>query len=645
MKRYLFSLFILCLFGCPTPPAEPTPPFIHVTVVPPAVGVPPVASDFTILVEAIVEGNLIQKVIETPTGDLPLPLDFVILFSEEIRGQAIDISVTGFANGVDVFSGVASGIANADDIILVAGFCGDTEINDARNETCDDGPDNSDTAPGACRLSCLLAGCGDGIVDPGEDCDEGDLINEDGCSNVCLNEICGDGIVQSSFGELCDNGQNNSDTTPDACRTNCQPSFCGDGVPDQDEECDDANNIADDGCELGCFATVIQVVTGNSHTCFLTRSGKVKCWGLSSSGQLGYGNIFTIGDNETPSSIGFVNIGGFVSQLSAGSGHTCALLDTGNVRCWGQGAGGKLGYGNSNNIGDDETPASAGNVNVGGAVTQIAAGDVHTCALLTTGSLRCWGVGNNGQLGYGNTNNIGDNETPASAGNVNVGGLVADMSLGNSHTCALLTTGNVRCWGFGANGRLGYGNIDDIGDDETPASAGNVNIGSIVDQLSVGGGHSCALLDTGNVRCWGVGSLGRLGYGNSDDIGDTEIPASAGNVSVGGLVAEVSTGSDYTCSLLSTGDVRCWGAGNFGRLGYGNLDNIGDNELPSSLGNVNVGGVVVQLSESAFHTCALLRVGTIRCWGAGNLGRLGYGNTNNIGDDEVPADVGDVPLF
>jgi cysteine-rich repeat protein len=213
MKRLLFLLLALCAFGCPAP-TEPTPPFIKVTVVPPAVGVPPVASDFTILVEAVIEGELIQKEIQTPTGDLPLPLDFVILFSEEIRGQAIDISVTGFADGVDVFSGTTSGIAGTDDVILVAGFCGDEEINADRSETCDDGANNSDTNPNACRSSCVLAACGDGIVDAGEDCDDGNLINDDGCSNLCLQEECGDGVIQVSLGEACDNGANNSDTTP-----------------------------------------------------------------------------------------------------------------------------------------------------------------------------------------------------------------------------------------------------------------------------------------------------------------------------------------------------------------------------------------------------------------------------------------------
>ncbi|MCB1316471.1 MAG: hypothetical protein KDK27_10985, partial [Leptospiraceae bacterium] len=100
------------------------------------------------------------------------------------------------------------------------------------------------------------------------------------------------------------------------------------------------------------------------------------------------------------------------TQIAGGREHSCYLSAAGTVRCWGLADRGQLGYGNTNNIGDDESPASAGDVNVGGTVTQIAAGAYHTCALLNTGSVRCWGENTLGQLGYGNTNNIGDDETP-----------------------------------------------------------------------------------------------------------------------------------------------------------------------------------------------------------------------------------------
>ncbi|MEQ9092878.1 MAG: hypothetical protein RLN63_02110, partial [Miltoncostaeaceae bacterium] len=112
------------------------------------------------------------------------------------------------------------------------------------------------------------------------------------------------------------------------------------------------------------------------------------------------------------------------TAISAGDFHTCAVLDTGEVRCWGMGSAGQLGYGNLNAIGDDETPASAGPVDLGPGrmALAISADALHTCAILDSGRLRCWGFGGDGQLGYGNTATIGDDETPAAAGPADLGG-------------------------------------------------------------------------------------------------------------------------------------------------------------------------------------------------------------------------------
>ena len=226
-----------------------------------------------------------------------------------------------------------------------------------------------------------------------------------------------------------------------------------------------------------------------------------------------------------------MNVGANVTQLAVGGAHTCALLDGANVRCWGfnrsnlgtyKSPSGQLGYGHTRDIGYYETPVSVGDVNVGGTVIQIAAGDIHSCALLE-GRLRSWGWNGSGQLGYGNTDTIGDDETPLSAGDVQIaasgsGVKVIQIAAGGAHSCALLDTGNVRCWGDNEHGQLGYGNTDTIGDDETPLSAGDVQTaasgsGVKVIQIAAGGAHSCALLDTGNVRCWGDNEHGQLGYG------------------------------------------------------------------------------------------------------------------------------------
>jgi cysteine-rich repeat protein len=429
-------------------------------------------------------------------------------------------------------------------------------------------------------------------------------------------------------------------------RVTVTATTCGDLQITGAEQCDDGNLVDDDGCDRDCKPTgVVQLAGGAAHTCARMRSGGVRCWGSGLYGQLGNGSTVSIGDDETPASVPDVDVGGKVVQLAAGYYHTCAILAGGAVRCWGAGSYGNLGYGNTANIGDDETAASAGNVDVGAPAVGITAGPYDTCALLEGGTVRCWGNGKRGRLGYGNLGSIGDNETPASAGDVDVGGTVVQVVAAHRHTCALLDTGKVRCWGEDAVGQLGYGNARTIGDDETPASAGDVDVGGRVVQIDAAGDDTCALLDTGAVRCWGSARFGAVGYPGRGNIGDNETPASVGDVDVGGAVAEVDVGDSYTCVRLTTGAVRCWGEAIVGQLGYGNRIIIGDDETPASAGDVAIGGSTVGIGVGVTHTCALLATGAVRCWGEGTDGMLGYGNTNTIGDNEVPASVGPVDVY
>ncbi len=399
-----------------------------------------------------------------------------------------------------------------------------------------------------------------------------------------------------------------------------------------------------DVCKGGVERTLCgpHVAVGDSHSCALRAGGEVRCWGLAIHGQLGYANTTNIGDNEKPRAAGSVQLGAAVVQLTAGYHHNCGLFQSGSVRCWGRSNFGQLGYGNLMTIGDDERPDSVGAVDLGAAAVGVVAGHFHTCALSDTGGVRCWGKAEHGQLGYGSTETIGDDETPSSAGEVDVGGVVVQLAAGHAHTCALLETGKVRCWGQSNDGQLGYGNTNTIGDDETPSSVAEVDVGGVVVQLAAGYAHTCARLAAGTVRCWGAGQYGQLGYGNTQTIGDDEVPSSAGDVDVGLPVVDIATGNEHSCAVLVSGKVRCWGRSKDGQLGYGNTQTIGDDEVPSSAGDVDVGSGVVQLSAGGYHGCALLVSGGVSCWGRSNYGQLGYESTATVGDDEPPSSAGEV---
>ncbi len=287
--------------------------------------------------------------------------------------------------------------------------------------------------------------------------------------------------------------------------------------------------------------------------------------------------------------------------LDAGAHHTCAVLVGGAVSCWGFNGDGQLGYGNTRTVGDDEPPGSAGNVDLGGgrAATAVTAGDFHTCAVLDDGAVSCWGLGGDGQLGYGNRDRVGDDEAPGSAGPVDLDpgpgfGRAKAISAGEYHTCAVLDDGRVRCWGLGEDGQLGYGNRDRVGDDEAPGSAGPVDLDpgpgfGRARAISAASRRTCAVRDDGSVLCWGFGREGDLGYRNQTTVGDTETPGSVGPVDLGGQAAvAVSVGRRHTCAVLDDGSVRCWGYGFYGQLGYGNTRYVGDDETPGSAGPVDL---------------------------------------------------------
>lgn len=184
-----------------------------------------------------------------------------------------------------------------------------------------------------------------------------------------------------------------------------------------------------------------------------------------------------------------------------------------------------MGLGNTDNIGDDELPSSIGAIDLGSRIVQVATGNFHTCALLDTQEVKCWGGNNFGQLGYGNTNAIGDDESLAGLPAVNIGANVTSIATGNFTTCAHMADNSLKCWGSGSLGKLGLGHEDTIGDDEVPADIDPILIGSDISQVTAGINHTCVLgLDNGQVKCFGQGLFGQLGNGDIDNIGDDEVP-------------------------------------------------------------------------------------------------------------------------
>jgi len=391
--------------------------------------------------------------------------------------------------------------------------------------------------------------------------------------------------------------------------------------------CGESRNIlpSDVGAiTLGGASTTLSA--GTNHTCAVVGGG-VRCWGEGGSGQLGRGNTDDIGDDETPSSGGAILSG--VTSVAAGGEHTCAITG-GNVECWGNGASGRLGYGNTTTLN-----APGGTITLGSPATSISAGGQHTCAI-TSGGVRCWGEGGSGQLGYGDTNDVGDTGNPSAAGAVNFGGgfTAVEVVAGGAHTCARSAAGAVRCWGDNSSGQLGYGNTTNLtspgADVDFAGTSGDTAV-----QIAAGDSHTCARMFSGTVRCWGNGADGRLGYGNELTVGDDEDPWIFGELTVSNEnITGIAAGANHTCATDQSGSMFCWGRGFSDQLGYNRSFRVGHRGSPGASRFVKLGNVSA-IAPGGSHTCAA-GTGGVHCWGANDSGQLGHSdkgdNLSNIGD-------------
>lgn len=379
---------------------------------------------------------------------------------------------------------------------------------------------------------------------------------------------------------------------------------------------------------------VAMMSLGGFHSCAVSDRGNLRCWGRDTNGASGGVERRDAGAHAEAIASALVPFARPVVEVSSGLAHDCALDKLGEVSCWGVWK-------------PAPHPRTWQGVvqilSLGAPAKHVVAGDDHSCVLMASGDIRCWGGGRTGALGYGNSADVGDDEDPAEAGNVSIGGSALQVVIGDGFTCALLDSHRVRCWGEDV--ALGNPARARIGATDVPSAFAEVDIGGDVKALAAGSSHVCALLVDSSVRCWGGGAQGTLGLGNQLDVGDDETPSAAGPVDLGAPAIQLAAGVAHTCALLTNGRVRCWGQGQHGQLGYGNKADVGDDEVPASAGDVDLGGDAVAIAAGGFHSCAMLKGGCVRCWGLGADGQLGYANIHSIGDDEVPATAGCVHIF
>lgn len=412
------------------------------------------------------------------------------------------------------------------------------------------------------------------------------------------------------------------------------------------------------------------IAGGGTHICVLKNDGNVACWGANGYGQIGIGNEGDAGGTsfvyEPTQDV--VGIAGNAVEVSAGGVHTCARLSDGTVRCWGSFGHGQLG---PNAIKHSGVPIDL--PDVGGKITKIVAGGIHNCILIDTGEVKCWGNNRYGQLGNGTTissttprpvidiqidsvqqldgrgsvmcvllkngsiqcwgdNSYGESGDGSAAipnSLVSVSGLVEnaiDVSTVHNHTCVVTKSAGVKCWGEVYPGGLYTNSLGDGTTLDHLLPVDVVGLTGISKQVVTGMAHACVLTTSGGVKCWGQNAYGQLGDGTTTS---RLTPVDVSGLTSG--VVSIQAGYFHNCALTQQGAVKCWGSDYDETLGNGSD--------PSSAIPVTVLGLdqgVATISGGPFHTCALTVEGGMKCWGDNDIGRLGSGNKLAT---TVPTDV------
>lgn len=343
----------------------------------------------------------------------------------------------------------------------------------------------------------------------------------------------------------------------------------------------------------------ISVSTGMFSNCALTEAGGVKCWGYNYDGELGNG---TANDSLIPVDVSGLTSG--VVFVSNGYKHTCALTSLGGVKCWGFNFDGELGDGTTTL---KRTPVDVSGLTSG--VAGISANGYHTCAVMNSGAVKCWGYNAFGELGNGTTTS---SSTP-----VNVSGLSSGVNVvkaGEYHSCALMAAGGVKCWGQNYYGQVGDATVINK---LIPTDVSGLTSG--VAALSAGGSHTCALTTGGGLKCWGWNLYGQLGDGTTTN---RSTPVSVSGLGSG--MKAINGGSRHTCALTTGSGAKCWGLNTFGQLGNGTT---GLSSFPVDVSGLTSGVNVIRAGY--LDSCALLTSGGLRCWGDNQYGELGDGTYNN----------------
>ncbi len=362
--------------------------------------------------------------------------------------------------------------------------------------------------------------------------------------------------------------------------------------------------------------------SGGSHAVALASDGSLFVWGANGYGQLGDG---TVTSRLTPVAVSPDGVlsDQTITAVFTGGAHTVVQAGDGKLYAWGAGGHGQLGDGVTNRLAPSAVATSGA---LGGkTITALAAGNSHTLALASDGTLLAWGYNLYGQLGDGTTSHRAMPVVALTASGALANKVVSAIAAGANHSVALTSDGAVYAWGSnGGYGQLGHGNFADSSV-PVPVTATGALAGKTVTAIAAGAEHTVVLAQDGTLHAWGDNAYGQLGDGTSSDHW-TPTTVNMNGALAGKTITVIAAGAHHTVALASDGSIYAWGRNEFGQLGDGTAMARAA-PVAVTMSGALAGKTVTAIAAGAGHTLALASDGTLYAWGQNTWGQLGDGGT------------------
>ncbi len=375
--------------------------------------------------------------------------------------------------------------------------------------------------------------------------------------------------------------------------------------------------------------TIISVSLGTHHSSALTSSGRVFTWGRNDYGQLGDGTIM---QRTVPTEITSrfnLAAGETIVSISLEYAHSSALTSSGRMFTWGWNSSGQLGDGTTTNRSTPTDITDQFDLAAGETVVSVSLGDSHSSALTSSGRMFTWGWNSSGQLGDETTTSRTTPTEITHHFDLEAGETIVSISLGYAHSSALTSSGRMFTWGDNGYGQLGDGTESYRHTPTEVTDQFDLVAGETIASISLGSWHSSALTSSGSVFTWGYNGDGQLGDGTTTWRTTPTEMTHQFNLAAGETIVNVSSGGEHTSALTSQGRAFTWGYNSYGQLGD---DTTTDKSTPTEIThqfNLETGETIVSISLGYHYSSALTSQGRMFTWGRNNYGQLGDWTTSH----------------